>query len=125
MTDTEREIKRLISYIRSCRVANIDCTVTIDKNLTHGISNALEEIQKYREIGTVEECREAMEKQVPRKPDYEGDGYDDKGKLVYDIWSCPCCGKRYEVDYDDYEHCPKCGQAIDWSEEDETDDNID
>ena len=85
MTDTEREIKRLISYIRSCRVANIDCTVTIDKSLTHGILNALEEIQKYREIGTVEECREAMEKQVPRKPDYEGDGYDDKGKLVYDI----------------------------------------
>ena len=31
MTDTEREIKRLISYIRSCRVANIDWTVTIER----------------------------------------------------------------------------------------------
>lgn len=41
MTDTEREIKRLISYIRSCRVANIDCTVTIDKSLTHCVLNAL------------------------------------------------------------------------------------
>ena len=29
MTDAEREINRLISYIRSCREANIDCTVTI------------------------------------------------------------------------------------------------
>lgn len=60
MTDTEREIKRLISYIRSCRVANIDCTVTIDKSLTHGVLNALEEIQQYREVGTVEEVKEAM-----------------------------------------------------------------
>lgn len=58
-----------------------------------------------------------VEKQKPKKPDYEGDGCDDKGELVYDTWICPCCGKRYEVDYDDYEHCPKCGQAIDWREE--------
>lgn len=29
---------------------------------------ALEEIQQYREIGTVEECREAVEKQKPKKP---------------------------------------------------------
>lgn len=26
---------------------------------------ALEEVQKYRQIGTVEECREAVEKQTP------------------------------------------------------------
>ena len=29
---------------------------------------ALKEIQQYREIGTVEECREAVEKQKPKKP---------------------------------------------------------
>ena len=28
---------------------------------------ALKEIQQYREIGTVEECREAVEKQKPKK----------------------------------------------------------
>lgn len=61
MTDAEREINRLISYIRSCREANIDCTVTIDKRLTHGVLNALQEIQQYREIGTVEECRKAWD----------------------------------------------------------------
>ena len=74
---------------------------------------ALKEIQQYREIGTVEECREAVEKQKPKKPDYEGDGYDDKGELVYDTWICPNCDKKYEVDYDDYKHCPNCGQSID------------
>ena len=74
---------------------------------------ALKEVQQYRGIGTVEECREAVEKQKPKKPDYEGDGYDDKGELVYDTWICPNCDKKYEVDYDDYKHCPNCGQSID------------
>ena len=57
--------------------------------------------------GTVEECREAVERQKPKMPDYEGDGYADE-EMVYDT-----CGKKYEVDYDDYKHCPNCGQAID------------
>ena len=57
----------------------------------------------------------ALEKQIPKKPDLEGDGYAD-GHLVYDTWICPCCEKHYEVDYDDYDYCPNCGQAIDWSE---------
>lgn len=72
---------------------------------------ALKEIQQYREIGTVEECRESVERQKPKMPDYEGDGYAD-GEMVYDTWICPNCGKKYEVDYDDYKHCPKCGQRI-------------
>ena len=53
----------------------------------------------------------ALEKQVPKEPNYEGDGYWD-GELVYDTWICPNCGKYYEVDYDDYKYCPECGQAI-------------
>lgn len=80
----------------------------------------MEEHKQYQEIGTVEECREAVEKQTAKKPDYEGDGYSD-GQLVYDTWICPCCGKRYEVDYDDYDYCENCGQHIDWSDDDETD----
>lgn len=63
------------------------------------------------------ECREvihkALEKQIPKKPDYEGDGYDEDGNLIYDTWICPNCGKHYEVDYDDYNYCPECGQNID------------
>ena len=78
----------------------------------------LKEIQQYRAIGTVEECREAVERQKPKKPDYEGDGYAD-GHLVYDTWICPNCGKNYEVDYDDYKFCPNCGQAILWKQSDD------
>lgn len=35
------EILRVIKYIRSCRDANIDCTITIDRRKTHLILNAL------------------------------------------------------------------------------------
>lgn len=76
----------------------------------------LEEVQQYRQIGTLEECRAAVENQTAKKPDYEGDGYSD-GQLVYDTWICPSCGQHYEVDYDRYDYCPNCGQHIDRSDE--------
>lgn len=50
---------------------------------------ALEEIQQYREIGTVEECREARERRNPKK--------------VVDI--CGALGEKYE--------CPECGSSLD------------
>ena len=60
---------------------------------------------------------QALEKQIPKKPTYEGDGYAPDGTFVSDEWICPCCGSRYEVDYDDYDYCPDCGQKLDWSDE--------
>lgn len=59
---------------------------------------------------------EALEKQMPKKPTFEGNGFDRNGNIIYDIWICPCCGEKYEVDYDDYKYCPWCGQALDWSD---------
>lgn len=89
---------------------------TICANEHEQLAEWLEELKQYRAIGTPEECKAATEKQTAKKPDYEGDGYSD-GHLVYDTWICPCCGKHYEVDYDDYDFCPACGQCIDWSDE--------
>lgn len=56
---------------------------------------------------------EALKKQIPQKPDFEGDGYDDVGEMVYDTWICPNCGGRYELDYEIHNYCPMCGQRID------------
>ena len=53
-------------------------------------------------------------KETAKLPEYTGDGYYN-GELVIDTWICPCCGKSYEVDYDDYDYCPNCGQHIDHS----------
>lgn len=58
----------------------------------------------------------ALEKQIPKKPTYDGDGYAPDGTFVWDEWICPNCGSRYELEYDEYNFCPNCGQAIDWSE---------
>lgn len=59
--------------------------------------------------------KKALEKQMSKSPDMEGDGYDDDDELIFDTWICLSCGRRYEVDYDDYEYCPNCGQHIDTS----------
>lgn len=58
----------------------------------------------------------ALEKQIPKKTTFEGDDFDGNGNIIYDIWICPCCGKKYVIDYDDYKYCPWCGQALDWSD---------
>ena len=57
---------------------------------------------------------EALKKDIAVKPDLEGDGYAD-GHMVYDTWICPTCGRNYEMDYQEYERCPHCGQLIDWN----------
>lgn len=64
---------------------------------------------------------QALEKQIPKKPTYDGDGYAPDGTFVWDEWICPCCGSRYEVEYDDYDYCPDCGQKLDRSDEHEID----
>lgn len=71
--------------------------------------------EEYKKIGTPEECRAAVEKQKAKIPNLSGDGYFD-GKLVYDTYECPNCGKEYEMDYEEHDYCPNCGQHIDWSE---------
>ena len=62
---------------------------------------------------------EAIEKQIPQQPDLEGDGYDDSGNLIYDTGYCPRCRCSYEVDYHKPKYCENCGQALDWSADDE------
>lgn len=70
---------------------------------------ALKKVQQYREIGTVEECREAVERQKVRKPVLR----NDNGKLRK---SCPVCGCFFSPLS---RNCPKCGQAIERDENSE------
>ena len=73
---------------------------------------ALKEIQQYREIGTVEECREAVKKQKLKTPGRTG--MDEQ-----DCYICPNCGADIGS-IDDYfprdRYCHECGQAIQWNE---------
>ena len=86
----------------------------------------MEELLQYREIGTIEECREAVEKRKPKKPK----------KILrhrggFEMQHCPNCDTDYQVDRrytitDEYclvcgklldsafrNYCANCGQAID------------
>lgn len=35
------------------------------------------------------------------------------------MYDCPNCEESYEIDYHEYDYCPKCGQKLDFSEEEE------
>ena len=70
------------------------------------IDDAMLELEQYREIGTVKECRAAVEKQTAKKPNY-----DDYHRAGY---RCPTCNN---VNPWGYKHCKHCGQKLDWSEE--------
>ena len=57
-------------------------------------------VQEHTEMLIV--CKEALEKQIPKK-------LKDDGWLY-----CPICGR--DVLMDRFDYCPDCGQALDWSE---------
>ena len=70
---------------------------------------ALSDWRQYRKIGTLEECRTAREKQTPKKP------------IVNDDLqiACPNCSATliYCLHTSEIDYCDKCGQRLDWSEE--------
>ena len=72
-------------------------------------------LQENQDICTVRECKIAVERMKPKKPDYEADGYAD-GQLVYDYAKCPICGHDFEYGINDWEckYCSDCGQKLDW-----------
>lgn len=84
---------------------------------------ALKEVQQYREIGTVEECREAVEKQIAKRPKDslkiepvidENGAYVDADTTVYLL--CPNCGEMVGIEDNCDRFCHECGQAIQWNE---------
>ena len=77
---------------------------------------ALKEIQQYREIGTVKECREAVEKQKPKKPKLK---YKPRflGKTMYTCPNCGnCCLEEFANERQRNNYCWDCGQKLDWNE---------
>lgn len=74
-------------------IANEPAAYDMDK-----IVGQLEELQRYRQIGTVKQCREARQKQEPKKY-----------KLINSVRCCPECDSPIKACYD---FCKTCGQAL-------------
>lgn len=83
-------------------------------------AEALSDWRQYRKVGTLEECRAAVEKHQRAK------------NLIFDkslmVLSCPTCGHYAQevVDGDGStrgnipKYCSRCGQRLDWGTSDET-----
>ena len=85
---------------------NNDCKFAEDDYKANEMAiQALEEVQKYREIGSIEECRASREKQIAKKPDFT----EDKEFAL-----CPCCNGKGLLNKQKY--CDNCGQKLDWSD---------
>ena len=116
---TEREAIEALTDDKTC-LGTTKCDAITWTKLTHAMEtaiNAMMENQQYRAIGTVEECREAMERQRAKKPVE----YEDK------YYGCPSCDnilmhkwERYPFQMKDRKnglpYCLSCGQKLDWSE---------
>ena len=77
---------------------------TIFNAAKNGINALCELIKEYESIGTVDECRSAMNKQIPKRP------------IPYNPWNgkCPVCNIVFTNNLMNY--CGSCGQKLDWGE---------
>ena len=82
------------------------------------IGEMIDECAAYEEIGTVEECREAVEKQKSGKIEYETNAVFNNGFGHYRMGKCPICDSRYNSN-DEINYCSKCGKKLDWRNKDE------
>lgn len=127
MTENEA-IKHLQSYaevvdnmIKYCKdfEPKADITGYLEKKTVFAMAiSAIKEVQQYREIGTVEECRKAVEKQKAKKRIYPKTALE----RYYHAPECPnckrelkpqICGYTLSQAIGIYSYCPWCGQAID------------
>jgi len=67
-------------------------------------AEALSDWRQYRKVGTLEECRAAVEKQTAKRP-----------RIMGNAMICPSCPRCFKSDNSTY--CPSCGQRIDWGNE--------
>ena len=98
---TVEEIKELLQIISEVQ-DDVD-----ESGISTGLLNTLLEYAEYAKIGTVEECREAMGKQISKKYEII---HPCKGVSYY---KCPYCDGLLHISEN---FCGECGQAIDWSE---------
>ena len=143
MEDTIENIKNLKDYMKGTVILkNLDGrgekdAEEIEFDFGRAIK-ALEEIQQYRELGTVEELRIAREKQIPKEPKHALIKHgkhtwrkDENGEVDDFAWdfgyhngvACEVCGETVCVhcnpEYDEltdceeeYWNCPSCGKKI-------------
>ena len=98
---TEQEAMIRLDFIRCALLGGTKPEIIPNEDNVELMDNAikaLEEVKQYRSIGTLYECRLAVEKMKPKRP---------INRCMFS--ECPTCGN---VEIKDCKHCPDCGQAL-------------
>lgn len=127
MTENEAKLEKVIAEdykavlheAKSMGCNNIRALYNIPLKNMELIIKALEEVQQYRAIGTLEECGAAAVKQTAKKPIFNHNLSD-----TLSIFHCEC-GNKIKVSHDigimnnnnAPNYCSKCGCRFDWSDE--------
>lgn len=123
MTESEVKAVRFIENIKNCAMVTLDhiAKAKEEPNVSplvykdreqkaNTILAIVEEVQQYRAIGTVEECRAAVEKQIPKKPKHT---YIKHGKHT---WKKDKNGEidnfAWDFDYHNGVVCEVCGETV-------------
>ena len=93
------DLSAVLKEAKAMGCKEVACFRHISLQNVETVINALYEVQKYRAIGTVEECRTAVERMKPKKVTYQGEHE-----------KCPSCGSFHVFG----KHCTECGQAVDY-----------
>lgn len=123
MTENEAKAVRFIENIKSHATVTLDHIAKEEPNVSplvykgreekaNTILVMVEELKQYRAIGTLEECRTAVEKQksMPVADKYMLSPIGGK------IGKCPICLKSTLMEGDN-PYCPNCGQKLKWEDE--------
>ena len=117
MTENEAKAVRFIENIKNHATVTLDHIVKEEPNVSplvykgreekaNTILVMVEELKQYRAIGTVDECRAAVDKQTARKA-------TTNHSWTHYHFFCPVCN----MEVNDMKYCPNCGQKLDWSDE--------
>lgn len=112
LAEATRKGIRALEEVQQCRaIGTVEELETASKYLRlvkkHGtVGKAIEACAEYEGIGTVEECREAMQKQRRKivKNPYET-------SYIWKAGYCPVCGCGVTARWD---YCQCCGQKLNW-----------
>ena len=123
---SQNEVWKAVKIANDVLEAQIQGTTEQEKTLTlvfgkDGKARVLNEdyVIYCADEETFEKVKKAVEKQEPKKPTYEADGYGEDGNLIYDRAICPNCDNddfEYDINNWGCKYCPDCGQALDWSD---------
>lgn len=117
MTENEAKAVKFIQNIKDDAIVTLDHIAKEEPNVSPLVYKSRKEkastilamvgeLLQYRAIGTVEECRVAVEKQKAIEPIKINDSNFE--------YQCPKCHFKLEIGY---KHCISCGQLLKYSNE--------